>query len=1125
MKKLTIMESVIRDCQTGNGGAMNDETPSKGGSGGALRIAYGNASILNSLISGNSTGQGNMPSRGGAGGGIEILGDVTLPYDPTNIELIGTTIVDNDAGDSVGGGLSVGSSGNLITLSLSNLTITGNRAMVVGGARLPGQLNSPVVELKNSIIAQNVAPTHTDVSNAPSAGAETNFIGGDPRLTPLGDFGGPTLSRLPLNDSPVIDAASAASLPLDVYDVDGDGDTAETIPFDQRGTGHPRIFGAAPDIGAVEQNADDRLLLPRISAPELTDSPGEVDVNVFDSAAAGTFSGILLDENGTPIGNFSAKLTSSGNLSGSLFFNDLSITDRFRTSFDDPSGEFLPVPLSKSGYELALSLTSTTGGENKFRIGGNLTAFGEPDRSISADRSGFHQKNNPAPFAGSFTALLPASSEAGTPHGDGYALVKVGTDGKVRCVGALGDSTKLSVSGIVSEDHEWRLFKTLYNTKPKGSIGGVIVFQPVDQISDFNGSLSWQKNADTRKKLYPAGFLITDQPIVGSTYAAPFPGEAILSPIVTENPNNATWGMGDGNVTAPKVKDLTWNGKNKVSASGLSNDESLKISATPRTGLVRGSYRNKSTDVKIAFAGVAFQKQNIIAGNFPGDAESGFFEIRPAGLGDLTAHDDTDTEIVEGDTIVRGDVGVDGGTDNARFKVTNQGTGNLQVHGVSSDHPEVFAIINGGPALLAPGESVYFWTRFAPPTEEVFTASVSISSDAGNLAFDVTATGVAGSASGASSDDNDSWNGTSPATSPLATTTGGDGNYDPALHGGTYSGYSYRAELPDHPITGFLTIKAGTRNTSVSGTVIIAGARESFRGVFDAAGQFDGLTNRGTAIAFATASVTNGAGGKKIVGTLGSGDAFELVRNTFHKKSNPATDLENSYTMLLPSSDERGANTPQGDGYGAVKIGLDGKTRAALVLGDGTRVSQSSFVSVDGEWLLYKELYRTKPKGLLAGRLFFRDEAGISDFDGELQWLKHEDPREKRFNRGFNLRQVALGSIYTPPARGARAFTALDASLGLFVFKSSDGDNRPPSPLRGAWDTNNRVTYTRENREKLTVKVNSKTGIVTGNYNDPVQKHRVTFGGAIFSKQELLSGHFIGIDQTGVIEIAADPGE
>ena len=64
-------------------------------------------------------------------------------------------------------------------------------------------------------------------------------LGGDPRLGPLADNGGPTATHALLADSPAIDA----------------GDNPSSLATDQRGGTYVRVAGAAPDIGAFELQA------------------------------------------------------------------------------------------------------------------------------------------------------------------------------------------------------------------------------------------------------------------------------------------------------------------------------------------------------------------------------------------------------------------------------------------------------------------------------------------------------------------------------------------------------------------------------------------------------------------------------------------------------------------------------------------------------------------------------------------------------------------------------------------------------------------------------------------------------------------------------------------------------
>ena len=63
-------------------------------------------------------------------------------------------------------------------------------------------------------------------------------------LAPLGEYGGPTQTHALVPYSPAINAGNDALRPVDPNGV--------PLEFDQRGSGFPRIFDAAVDIGAFE---------------------------------------------------------------------------------------------------------------------------------------------------------------------------------------------------------------------------------------------------------------------------------------------------------------------------------------------------------------------------------------------------------------------------------------------------------------------------------------------------------------------------------------------------------------------------------------------------------------------------------------------------------------------------------------------------------------------------------------------------------------------------------------------------------------------------------------------------------------------------------------------------------
>ncbi len=186
-------------------------------------------------------------SAGGDGGGIQEAGTANL---------INTTISSNTAAGSGGGLNDQGGT----TLKTYNVTITGNTAAVGGG-----MANVPFLgaswELRNTIVGGNSAPNAPDVSNAfgsqisqgnnlikvttgaPSGSfVASDILGADPRLGPLQENGGPTLTHALLPGSPAIDKGS-------------NGNLLASMTTDQRGFMIRVIDGGLSltvDIGAYE---------------------------------------------------------------------------------------------------------------------------------------------------------------------------------------------------------------------------------------------------------------------------------------------------------------------------------------------------------------------------------------------------------------------------------------------------------------------------------------------------------------------------------------------------------------------------------------------------------------------------------------------------------------------------------------------------------------------------------------------------------------------------------------------------------------------------------------------------------------------------------------------------------
>jgi hypothetical protein len=173
--------------------------------GGGIR-SLGNATVVNSTLSGNSA----TAWHGGA-----------LFQTDGALDMVNTTVAENT---SPGGtaAIFVGTFGP----SNASVTLT-NTALDNPINCFPGYFGAGTVELVSG--GHNIA---TDAScNLTATGDQPTT---DPRLEPLGDNGGPTLTHALPAGSPAIDAADAAAAP----------------EVDQRGVARPQ--GAGDDIGSYE---------------------------------------------------------------------------------------------------------------------------------------------------------------------------------------------------------------------------------------------------------------------------------------------------------------------------------------------------------------------------------------------------------------------------------------------------------------------------------------------------------------------------------------------------------------------------------------------------------------------------------------------------------------------------------------------------------------------------------------------------------------------------------------------------------------------------------------------------------------------------------------------------------
>jgi hypothetical protein len=129
-----------------------------------------------------------------------------------------------------GGAVAFGATGG--SLAINQSTVSRNLSPLGGGIYQQGG----TLVIFNSIVAGNNQDVGGDIHGT-AAFTGANIINVDPWLSPLGDYGGPTLTMPPQPGSPAIDAGATTG-----------------FFTDQRG--YPRVRGIAPEIGATEGTFD-----------------------------------------------------------------------------------------------------------------------------------------------------------------------------------------------------------------------------------------------------------------------------------------------------------------------------------------------------------------------------------------------------------------------------------------------------------------------------------------------------------------------------------------------------------------------------------------------------------------------------------------------------------------------------------------------------------------------------------------------------------------------------------------------------------------------------------------------------------------------------------------------------
>ncbi|MEL7244349.1 MAG: choice-of-anchor Q domain-containing protein, partial [Cyanobacteria bacterium J06573_2] len=354
----TIINSTFSGNEAKNGGAIRNDTV---------------LNLINSTLSGNKALE--------SGGGLSNTINPQSLSNPARVIITNSTITNNRANNESGQGTNSqvgGGIANFAIANISNSIIAGN----IGNDDLVDMIpNNPIYKSTsggNNLIANGDSVSDfIDSTNGDKVGTQAQPI--NPLLGTLDDNGGATETHALLAGSPAINAGDNSKIASDIADLDGDNDTNETIPFEQRGEDFARVVDGNVDIGAVE--------FQKISNDNTSPSNGKSIIlnETFDNDSQFTLSSPFFSD-----GNSDYLGISDGNGGGNYGTNTgnppnniklyTGLDGNFLTGQDlDGEGSPNTVTLTWSGLDIA--------GLTNLQFSGDFAEFFDQSGDIDADDS------------------------------------------------------------------------------------------------------------------------------------------------------------------------------------------------------------------------------------------------------------------------------------------------------------------------------------------------------------------------------------------------------------------------------------------------------------------------------------------------------------------------------------------------------------------------------------------------------------------------------------------------------------------------------------------------------------------------------------------------------------------
>ncbi len=328
------------------------------------------------------------------------------------------------------------------------------------------------------------------------------------------------------------------------------------------------------------------------------------------------------------------------------------------------------------------------------------------------------------------------------------------------------------------------------------------------------------------------------------------------------------------------------------------------------------------------------------------------------------------------------------------------------------------------------------------------------------------------------------------------------------------------------PIAGAAEVSSGFFTATISpsskgaftGKLLLNGGSYPFSGAFDLTGN-SGLTvaRAGSSYVILELQMNLAAQDDQITGNIIEGANpgwFSTVvanRSDFNSRTNPATNYNGNFTLVIPPGDGAPTNSPGGYGYATLINSTAGQAVVAGKLGDGTSFSQSVPISKEGYIPLYASLYSRE--GSVQGWLQVTNNPsnspGQTILGTNLAWIRTSSKSRSLYASGFtNANITVLGSVYS----GAKSLP----STTNYTLTFSNGHLSTAVTYSNVTFENGTLVKTPANAD-LTGEISRSTGVLTLSFRPPGANHNTTATGVILqdSTETNAAGWFLGTEQSG----------